>query len=115
MNRHFSVLGAVLAASVPMALAAPASAQFEESPTSVRVQTADLDLSSPAGAHALLRRIDSAAEAACGGAPDIRLLTQMQAYKSCRATAIQNAVTQAHSAMVAAIASGERAFDRASR
>ncbi|MGH6993153.1 MAG: UrcA family protein, partial [Caulobacteraceae bacterium] len=82
---------------------------------SVRVQTADLDLSTSAGAHALLQRIDWAANAACGGAPDIRLLSQVQQYQSCRKSAIEGAVSQVHSPMVASMAKGDKAFVEAAR
>ncbi|MGH6985228.1 MAG: UrcA family protein [Caulobacteraceae bacterium] len=114
MNRPVTLFAAVLAASAGLVLAAPASAQSSET-VRVRVPTSDLNLASVDGARTLLARIDQAADEACGGAPDIRLLGQDRAFQSCRRAAVAGGVAQAHSEMVTALARGERAFDEASR
>lgn len=84
----------VLAAS---AVGHPAVAQPADPPVGVTVSYADLDISRPAGATALLSRLQAAAVQACGGAPDVRLLAQGAAFDRCRREAVTRAIAQVDS------------------
>jgi UrcA family protein len=95
-----------LAAAATLACAAPVLAQASDTVPSVTVSYADLNLGSPAGAHALLKRIEAAADTACGGAPDIRRLDQLASYAACRRSAVARAVVAVGSPMLTAIAHG---------
>ena len=73
--------------------AAPAAATAAEEEVSVSVEFADLDLTTPAGATALDRRIDAAVEEVCAK-PDIRNLKAMTAWEECKADARIGALDQ---------------------
>ena len=73
--------------------AAPAAATVAEEEVSVSVDFADLDLTTPAGATALDRRIDAAVEEVCAK-PDIRNLKAMTAWEECKADARIGALDQ---------------------
>ena len=81
----------VLAAALVGGFATPAFAAGET--VSVTVPYADLDIAQPAGADALTRRIDSAAEKVCHR-PDIRDLKAMVAFEECKADALAGAMEQ---------------------
>ena len=84
LNRTLSALAAVALSGATLAIATPAFAQSE--PTSVFVPTADLDLSTAAGARRLDLRLRSAAEEVCGeDSRDLRLNAEIRACKA-RAT-----------------------------
>lgn len=87
------------------AAAGTASAQTPSQPTAQTVSIADLDLSSADGARAFLKRIDIAAQRACGGEP-VRspLLPREPAYfEQCVKDAIATAVKRADQPLVAAL------------
>jgi UrcA family protein len=93
-----------LAAAATLSAAIPARAQISDAVPSVTVKYGDLDIGSPAGAQALLRRIEAAANTACGGAPDIRELSQWASFESCRRSAVAGAVVAVDSPMLTAMA-----------
>ena len=96
-------LAAALSCAAP-ALAQTSLAQTSDTVPSVAVKYGDLDLGSPAGAQRLLKRIEAAANTACGGAPDIRQLNQWTSFEACRRSAVARAVVAVDSPMLAAMA-----------
>jgi UrcA family protein len=92
------------ASAVFLAAAALAGAAFAETPNEVRVNVRDLNLQTPAGAQALLRRVSDAANQVCGGEPLIYNLGDRQRFRRCRAEAIARAVRDADTPMVTALA-----------
>lgn len=74
-----------------IAAAAPSSA---EPRAAVHVPYGDLDLHAAPGARVMLGRIMSAADRACGGAPDIRELARQTLYDRCVRDAATLAVRQ---------------------
>lgn len=95
-----------LAAAAALSCAAPVLAQTAEAAPSVTVKYSGLNIGSPAGAQALLKRIDAAANTACGGAPDIRQLNQWASFEACRRSAVARAVVAVGSPMLTAMARG---------
>ncbi len=95
-----------LAAAATLSCAIPALAQISDTVPSVTVKFGDLNIGSPAGAQVLLRRIKAAANTACGGAPDIRLLSQWASFEACRRSAVARAVVAVGSPMLTAMAHG---------
>jgi UrcA family protein len=107
------ILGVLsLAAS---AVSLPAAAQSVDEPVSITVSYADLDISHAAGAAVLLRRLQSAAVKACGGAPDIRVLGEEAAFEKCRVAAVTRAVAQVNSPQLTAQAKTAHAIQVAGR
>lgn len=89
-----TVLAAPLAVIGAFGVAAPAAATAAQAETtSVAVAYGDLDVSSPAGAAALDKRIEAAASEVCEK-PDIRSVRQMAAWEECKATAKAGALEQ---------------------
>ena len=78
-------------------------AQMDEDMPSVAVKYADLDLNTREGAHALVARINVAAERVCGAAyyADIQVMDQV---KACRQDAVSSAVSAINKPMVFAAA-----------
>jgi UrcA family protein len=70
---------------------------------SITVAYGDLDPAQEAGARALLHRLETAAQQACGVAPDIRELVERSDYDSCVDTAIATAVVTLHFPLVSAL------------
>jgi UrcA family protein len=99
MSRRLFVplFAAAVAFGAPV-LAAPAA----DGP-SVTVRVADLDLESPLGARAALRRIQRAAVVVCGGEPDSRALDRQAAFQACVRTATARTVAQSRSPTLAAL------------
>ena len=95
-----------LAAAATLSCAAPALAQTSDTVPSVSVKYSDLSIGSPAGAQVLLKRIEAAANTACGGAPDIRQLNQLASFEACRRSAVARAVVAVDSPMLTAMAHG---------
>jgi UrcA family protein len=93
-----------LAAAAALSGAIPARAQASDPVPSVTVKYGDLDIGSPAGAQVLLRRIEAAANTACGGPPDIRELSQWASFEACRRFAVARAVVSVDSPMLTAVA-----------
>ena len=98
--------GACLMASAGLAIAVPAAAQSSSSdaPISVHVSYADLNLGSREGAREMLGRIDDAADRACGGRPDPRVLDEIATYNSCKSQAVEHGVRSLDAPMVTAMA-----------
>jgi UrcA family protein len=104
-----------LAAAATLSCAAPVLAQTSDTVPSVSVKYGDLNVSSPAGAQMLLKRIEAAANTACGGAPDIRQLNQLPSVEACRTSAVAKAVVAVGSPMLTAMAHGDSAGSFAAR
>jgi UrcA family protein len=68
------------------------------------VKYSDLDIGSRPGAQMLLRRIEAAADTACGGAPGIRQLDRWASFEACRRSAVARAVVAVESPMLTAMA-----------
>jgi len=95
-----------LAAAATLSCAIPALAQMPDAVPSVMVKYSDLNIRSRAGAQVLLKRIELAANTACGGAPDIRQLNQLAGFEACRRSAVTRAVVAVASPMLTAMARG---------
>ena len=93
-----------LAAAAALACATPALAQTSDTVPSVAVKYADLNIGSRSGVQMLLKRIEAAANTACGGAPDIRQLNQLASFEACRRSAVARAVVAVDSPMLTATA-----------
>jgi len=93
-------------ASAAALCAAPAFAQTDEAAPAMTVRYGDLDLNNPAGARAMLQRIDLAATDVCGGIPDLRDPGRLAAFNRCRATAAHRAVSELDAPLVSAAAHG---------
>lgn len=86
-------LPVAFASVIAIALATPAFAQNETTRTQERVVTyGDLNLNSAAGADALVRRIDNAAEQVCGANDGRTTTRQAQINRSCEREATENGV-----------------------
>jgi UrcA family protein len=68
----------------------------------ITVNLADIDLRSDAGFATAMRRIQTAANEACGGQPDTRLLDRQAIYSACMHAAVDRAVTSLDNLRVAA-------------
>jgi UrcA family protein len=95
-----AVSALVLMSAASAAAASPASA---EPKIAVRVAYGDLDLQAAPGARVMLGRIMSAADRACGGAPDIRELARKAPYDRCVHDAATAAVRQLDAPFVTAV------------
>ena len=84
------------------------AAGYNRAMPQMTVSYADLDLSRPAGAQALLARLHHAADAVCGGLPDLRNLTAQERYRDCFNEAMNNAVAAVHSPLVAELYANPR-------
>jgi UrcA family protein len=105
MTKLFSVSGLGLTFAVVSTFAAvPAHAQFIDTPISVSVGYADLDINQAAGAKILLERIDAASVRACGGEPDIHMMQQRATFDQCRKSAVDQAVATVNTPLVTALA-----------
>lgn len=67
----------------------------------------DLNLSSPTGAAVMLRRINWAAQRACGPTPSIRDMDERKEFKLCVAAATRDAVHNLGSPLVTAMYEGD--------
>jgi UrcA family protein len=74
----------------------------------VTVQYADLNLSSPAGAQAMLLRIRHAANIVCGEQPTHKIDQAGRLYDQCVSQAISGGVRELNTPMVTALYSGNR-------
>jgi len=118
MLKIFNVRGVALsfATATVLASAAPVQAQTADSPISVSVPYADLDIGHVAGAKMLLQRIHAASVTACGGAPDIRLLKSRATFDACRIQAVNQAVEKVDAPVLSALANvGHKPVRTASR
>lgn len=115
MARFLTPAVLCLAAAATLSCAIPALAQISDTVPSVTVKYGDLNIGSRPGAQMLLKRIEAAANTACGGAPDIRLLSQWAGFEACRRTAVARAVVAIGSPMLTAMAHGGAAGSFAAR
>lgn len=99
------VVTATMAAG--MALAEAQAANLAQPVTEVTVRYDELDLARPAGAEAMLKRLKQAAERACGGRPDNRLLSDQRMFHQCVETALDDAVIELDAPLVTALHAGE--------
>jgi UrcA family protein len=106
MARFLTAPVLCLAAAATLSCAIPAVAQTSDTVPSVTVKYGDLNIGSRAGAQVLLKRIDAAANIACGGEPDIRELNRVASFETCRRSAVARAVVAANSPMLTAMAHG---------
>ncbi|MGB3472906.1 MAG: UrcA family protein [Erythrobacter sp.] len=74
-------LGPVLGPVLGLSAASPALSQ--NTPPSVSVSYAGLDLTSEAGRETLDRRLAQATRSVCGGKPSMRELAKMAAFREC--------------------------------
>ena len=106
MTRFLTAPVLSLAAAAALSCAAPVLAQTSDTVPSVSVKYGDLNIGSPADARVLLKRLEAAANTACGGAPDIRQLNQWTSFEACRRSAVARAVVAVDSPMLTAVAHG---------
>jgi UrcA family protein len=97
-----SCLLGTLAASGAMSSSARA---LEETPISKVVRFGDLDITKPAGAQALYRRIQAAAQQVCA-LPMSRTLVTAELERTCTRTAVDGAVRQVNSEQLTALRFG---------
>jgi len=98
---------AIAASTLAAALTAgPVHAQTpdRDGVPALTVNFADLDLSRPAGARILYRRMVQAAAVVCGGKPDPRLLQAREAFNQCVNDSIDRALRQVDAPLVTAAA-----------
>jgi UrcA family protein len=107
MTRFLTAAVVCVAAGATLPCATtPALAQISDTVPSVTVKYGDLNIGSRPGAQMLLKRIEAAANTACGGAPDIRQLNQLASFETCRRSAIARAVVGVGSPALTAVARG---------
>jgi UrcA family protein len=106
MTRFLAAPVLCLAAAATLSGAVPAVAQSSDTVPSVTVKYSDLNIGSRPGAQVLLKRIEAAANTACGGAPDIRRLDRLASFEACRRSAIDRAVVAVDSPLLTATAHG---------
>jgi len=106
MARFLTAPVLCLAAAATLSCAIPAVAQISDPVPSVTVKYSDLNVGSRPGAQMLLKRIEAAANTACGGAPDIRELNRLAGFEACRRSAVARAVAAVDSPMLTAMAHG---------
>jgi UrcA family protein len=92
---------ACIAAIVLPALPVAQAAAAEPHGIQVMVHYADLDITHPEGARALLSRLDFASMKACGGMPDFLNFAAQRAFKACMKDTMDRAVASAGSSYVA--------------
>jgi UrcA family protein len=93
IHKH-AVVAIALATAGLVAVAAPAGAQTLDSVRQVVVRYDDLDMGHAAGQAVLRQRVENAASAVCGPAPDLRLLNDWSTFRKCRTAAIETAGPQ---------------------
>ena len=92
---------ALVALFFGLAAASAVAGETDDAP-SVTVSYADLDLSKPAGAETLYRRIQAAARSVCGPRHS-RSLARVQAFRTCYEDAIEDALQQVNESSVFAV------------
>lgn len=102
----------LILASASVAQAGPSAAHADV--RRIGVPMSDLNLAQPAGAAAMLARIEQAAGAVCGGLPLPRELRRTQHYRACRTAAVEQAVRKLNAPLVTARFHGEDAATVAS-
>jgi UrcA family protein len=107
MNRK--IVSSFAAAAVALAFGATTAGAAPAGQVSIRVQVADLNLQSPAGAQVALRRIGKAAEAICGDEQDTRDLGRRALFQACVRSVVDETVANAHSPTLTALNGGPAA------
>jgi UrcA family protein len=92
-------------AVLPLITPALAAERPDRGP-SLDVTYSDLNLTNPAGAEAMLRRIKHAASKVCGGTPSPRTLVEMRHYRMCVRAAVEDAVRRLNAPLVTALLNG---------
>lgn len=92
----------LIAAALALGAVTAAAAQPAER-LSTRVQVADLNLQSDAGAETALRRIRNAARQICGDQTGVRDLKRQAMSDACVRDAVNTTVASAHSPLLAAL------------
>lgn len=100
-DRRFAPALAAMALACSCAIQAANAAPAEAGRTAI-VSYADLDLSHPAGARQLYRRLESAARAVCGPY-DVRELQRSMQVRACIERALSDAAAQIDRPLVAAL------------
>jgi UrcA family protein len=102
--RPFRLIGLLLAAAAAAGLSGLAHAGDTDNDVPKQVvKFADLNVNSPAGAAALYRRIQRAAQQVCRDPLDIRELSMAVRAKSCNAEAIERAVKAVNAQMLTSL------------
>lgn len=91
---------AVLIGTIPFGASSLAQSRGASDPKQIAVNYGDLDISSPAGAQALIERMKRAARQACDFPPDRRTLFMYRFYQSCVSDALDRGVASVNSPMV---------------
>ena len=91
----------LIAIAALAAIAAPAAAQVSPDARQIVVKYADLDLTRPAGADAMIARIRQASTVACSGF-STREFSQAAKHKACMTETMAAAVRQVNSPLVSA-------------
>jgi UrcA family protein len=92
----------LIAVAGVFSILSPAARAQAPAARSIAVSYAQLDLSDPAAIDALFRRVNVAAERACG-AYDARSLRERNGWRDCRDAAVKAAVAQLVDARIAAV------------
>jgi UrcA family protein len=104
LRRAGSGIVASVAATVGLLLATPpARASDDVEVTSIRIQYADLDLSTAHGVRELYSRLSGAAMTACGDDVTLEDISQLQETENCRQAAIEKAVARIDRPMLTAL------------
>lgn len=98
---------AILIAATPLGAHSFAQSTGASNGKQVVVDYSDLDISSPAGAQALIDRMRNAASQACGQSPDRRSFMYPY-YRTFVANALDRGVASVNSPMVAELYRGNR-------
>lgn len=99
---------AILVGAIPFCASGFAQSRGASEPKQIAVNYADLDVSSSAGAQALIDRMRQAARRACDLPPDRRTLFMYRYYQSCVAAALDRGVASVNSPMVTELYRGNR-------
>ncbi len=102
MNRT-SVIASIIGVALLTSSAAYAGAETTDS-TSVKVNAADLNLMTAAGAKAMLGRLKLASQSICGPAPRPADLQAMDSYRACFKETLASAVATVNAPLVSVAA-----------
>lgn len=105
-----TLIAAALAFTSLTAIAPAQADDWSQRVPQIDVPYGDLNLSNPAGAQVMLRRIKSAASKVCGGYPYPAAGTVLR-YRRCVRTATDGAVAQLNAPLVTALHTGRPITD----
>ena len=112
-----SLVGLVGAGMIAAAVGPGASSAFAASPdapVSIKVSIADLNMASEAGARTALRRLQYAADEACGGDIADQTLGEQMQFRTCAKQALQRAVEAINQPALTAVSQGRHVTAMAS-